>query len=148
MNTDLPEGYRWATEVETEAYNHIQNGNLREGAFPGARIIKRTADAEGNPYTQGESDLAVPLRYTAQEVNRMLNEACDEVIALASDEDGGGLDETGTIDALNLLVNVTSAYANQGEFVGMEDVIAINYSDTEEIGVEAMVDQVRSWILS
>lgn len=46
MSTDLPAGYRWATEDETDR--------------PDAIIVKRTADSTGRPYTQDEADLAVP----------------------------------------------------------------------------------------
>jgi hypothetical protein len=45
-DTDLPAGYRWATEDETD----------RPDAIP----VKRTADSTGRPYTQDEADLAVP----------------------------------------------------------------------------------------
>jgi len=48
---DLPEGYRWATEEETE----------RNEEIIGAIVVKRTADSTGRPYTQDEADIAVPL---------------------------------------------------------------------------------------
>ena len=53
MSNDLPAGYRWATEDETEAWGV----GVR---YPGERWIKRTADSTGTPYTQDEADLAVP----------------------------------------------------------------------------------------
>ena len=50
-NNDLPAGYRWATEDETE--NFVQ--------LTGAIVVKRTTDSNGVPYTQDESDIAVPI---------------------------------------------------------------------------------------
>lgn len=47
-NTDLPPGYRWASEMEMN----------REDAI----VIKRTADNTGKPYTQDEADVAVPIK--------------------------------------------------------------------------------------
>lgn len=47
MSTDLPSGYRWATEAEMDRADTI--------------VVPRTADSEGHPYTQGEADLAVPV---------------------------------------------------------------------------------------
>jgi hypothetical protein len=49
-NTDLPAGYRWATEEECEDWENV----------PGIISVPRTADINGVPYTQGEADLAVP----------------------------------------------------------------------------------------
>ena len=54
-DTDLPAGYRWADEDETE----IIAADLR--AIPGAILVPRTADSTGAPYTQGEADWGVPL---------------------------------------------------------------------------------------
>ena len=44
--SDLPKGYRWATEDETDRDDAIS--------------VKRTVDSQGNPYTGDEADLAVP----------------------------------------------------------------------------------------
>lgn len=49
---DLPPGYRWATAEETMTEPH---------PF-GTIVVIRTEDSSGKPYTQGEADLAVPLR--------------------------------------------------------------------------------------
>jgi hypothetical protein len=49
-DADLPDGYRWATADETEAYERI----------PGAIVVPRTADSNGTPYTHDEADIAVP----------------------------------------------------------------------------------------
>lgn len=46
-DTDLPPGYRWATEDELEA--------------PGAIVVPRSADSNGVTYTQEEADIAVPV---------------------------------------------------------------------------------------
>lgn len=51
--TDLPTGYRWATEEETEAHSVTEN--------PAMVVVPRTTDASGTPYTQGEADLALPI---------------------------------------------------------------------------------------
>lgn len=56
MSNDLPKGYRWANELESELYKKI----------PGAIVVKRTADSNGQPYTQDEADIAVPLRKFAE----------------------------------------------------------------------------------
>jgi hypothetical protein len=48
-NSDLPFGYRWATEAETE--------NMPEGWI----LVPLTQDVNGRPYTQGEADVAVPI---------------------------------------------------------------------------------------
>lgn len=45
--TDLPAGYRWATEDEMD----------REDAI----VVPRTIDYNGTPYTDGEADIAVPV---------------------------------------------------------------------------------------
>jgi hypothetical protein len=54
MSTDLPEGYRWATEAETEEYG------ADPITHPEMLVVVRTADATGQPYTEGEADLALP----------------------------------------------------------------------------------------
>lgn len=46
-DTDLPSGYRWATEHEMDR--------------PDAIVVQRTVDSTGRPYTEGEADLAVPV---------------------------------------------------------------------------------------
>lgn len=51
--SDLPTGYRWATEAETEAH--------ARGMLDAAIVVPRTTDSTGHPYTQDEADLAVPL---------------------------------------------------------------------------------------
>lgn len=48
---DLPRGHRWATAEESETWETV----------PGLIVVQRTADTAGNPYTQDEADLAVPL---------------------------------------------------------------------------------------
>lgn len=53
---DLPVGYRWATEDESERY--AMGG---ESALPDAIVVQRTFDSSGRLYTQNEADLAVPL---------------------------------------------------------------------------------------
>jgi hypothetical protein len=50
---DLPAGYRWATERETE--RHARRPIL------GMIVVHRTVDNDGVPYTQDEADLALPL---------------------------------------------------------------------------------------
>jgi hypothetical protein len=52
MAKDLPKGYRWATELETEYFDKID----------GAIVVSRTEDSNGQPYTQQEADIAVPIR--------------------------------------------------------------------------------------
>jgi len=47
--TDLPFGYRWATEEEVE--------DPPEGWI----LAPLTTDANGRPYTQDEADVAVPI---------------------------------------------------------------------------------------
>jgi len=55
-DTDLPDGYRWATEEECYV--------LEGGQFPEeVRIVARTVDTLGRPYTEGEADIAVPIDY-------------------------------------------------------------------------------------
>ena len=54
-DTDLPSGYRWATETETEAWTKDPLGH------PEIITVPRTTDHTGKPYTEGEADLAVPL---------------------------------------------------------------------------------------
>lgn len=49
---DLPVGYRWASEYETEMH--------AAGKLPTAIVVKRTVDSNGVPYTQDEADVAVP----------------------------------------------------------------------------------------
>lgn len=44
--SDLPKGYRWATEDEMHR--------------PDAILVKRTVSSNGHVYTQDESDVAVP----------------------------------------------------------------------------------------
>jgi hypothetical protein len=51
---DLPAGYRWATANECEIHGIEPN--------PEMIVVPRTADASGKPYTEGEADLALPLR--------------------------------------------------------------------------------------
>lgn len=48
---DLPTGYRWATEEESERHGITP--------IPGAVVVPRTTDSQGRPYTDGEADLAV-----------------------------------------------------------------------------------------
>lgn len=52
MADDLPAGWRWATERETEAI--LGGANLEH------RVIPRTVDSTGVPYTHDEADVAVP----------------------------------------------------------------------------------------
>jgi hypothetical protein len=52
--TDLPTGYRWATSSETE--KHMRTPN------PDMLVVPRTTDHRGIPYTQGEADLALPIK--------------------------------------------------------------------------------------
>jgi hypothetical protein len=54
MTNDLPRGYRWATADEAEAHSVVPN--------PGVVVVPRTVDASGVPYTEGEADLALPVR--------------------------------------------------------------------------------------
>lgn len=61
MNYDLPHGYRWATEEETE--KHSANSD----DVPGAIMVARTTDSTGKPYTQGEADLAVPYNWRTKD---------------------------------------------------------------------------------
>jgi hypothetical protein len=53
--SDLPEGYRWANESETEALTD------NPMSAPGAVLVPRTVDSSGTPYTQDEADWAVPV---------------------------------------------------------------------------------------
>lgn len=56
MNVDdLPDGYRWATQDECEAYS------VDPAAYPEIIIVTRTVDATGRPYTEGESDIAIKI---------------------------------------------------------------------------------------
>jgi len=50
--SDLPKGYRWATEEESENWENI----------PDIIVVPLTVDSQGNPYTQDEADLAVPIK--------------------------------------------------------------------------------------
>lgn len=52
--TDLPKGYRWATEDEFQRY-------LNRERIQGAVTVIRTVDSQGTPYTHEEADLAVPF---------------------------------------------------------------------------------------
>lgn len=52
--SDLPEGHRWATADETEA--------IASGRRIKHLVVPRTVDSTGRPYTQGEADIAVPLK--------------------------------------------------------------------------------------
>lgn len=49
---DLPKGYRWANEYECE--------RIGAGEDLNEIVVPRTVDSSGQPYTQGEADLAVP----------------------------------------------------------------------------------------
>ena len=49
--SDLPEGYRWATAEECENWQNI----------PGIISVPLTVSSNGHVYTDGESDLAVPI---------------------------------------------------------------------------------------
>lgn len=49
---DLPDGYRWATADETEAYG------MHPHLYPDMIVVSRSADSNGVPYTQDEADLA------------------------------------------------------------------------------------------
>lgn len=55
---DLPDGYRWATPVELDWLGR------RDWPEP-CRVIQRTVDAAGVPYTQDEADVAVPIGWRA-----------------------------------------------------------------------------------
>jgi hypothetical protein len=52
---DLPDGYRWATADECEAYS------VAPSSYPQFIIVTRTVDTHGRPYTEGESDIACPI---------------------------------------------------------------------------------------
>lgn len=65
--TDLPKGYRWATESETENWENV----------PGLIVVPRTTDSTGLPYIQGEADLAVPIRKGRPNKNYVLQIARD-----------------------------------------------------------------------
>lgn len=68
--TDLPTGYRWATADETESWTTI----------PGALLVQRTADSDGQPYMTGTCDVAVPqTEWTTEEAKRDF-----EVLAFAA----------------------------------------------------------------
>lgn len=66
MTGDLPAGYRWATEAETELYGR------KPDAYPGMIVVPRTADSAGTPYIQDESDLALPLIDAPERVEAIL----------------------------------------------------------------------------
>lgn len=51
--TELPAGYRWANEFETEKYLGDPN------SLPHAILVHRSHDNQGIPYTNNEADLAV-----------------------------------------------------------------------------------------
>lgn len=51
-----PPGYRWATEAECEQY--ARNPRLLTAAL----VVPLTVDANGQPYTHDEADLAVPVQ--------------------------------------------------------------------------------------
>ena len=59
--SDLPTGYRWADEDETDAIAS-DIGNMR-----GAILVERTVDSNGYRYTNGEADYAVPCTCTEHE---------------------------------------------------------------------------------
>lgn len=70
MSNDLPAGYRWATEDETEQHNAT--------GLPGAIVVPRTADSSGAPYTQDEADVAVPTAPKVQIIHsRDPDSECD-----------------------------------------------------------------------
>lgn len=76
MTNDLPRGYRWATEFESE-HNP-----------PDTIVVQRTADATGVPYTHGEADLAVPI----------VESTCRHCDRRIIREDGGWIDPEATGD--------------------------------------------------
>jgi len=72
------------------------------------------------------------LRYSADDIRAMLNEAADDIDAFV-----GGLPDEGARDALNLMVNIIGTRLDHpGQRV--EDVISANY--------DAEPDEVRGWI--
>lgn len=76
--TDLPKGYRWATAEETERINSGENLD--------SIVVPLTVDSEGNPYTQDEADIAVPIKKSRPNKNFILQ--------VMRDDFGGG-DEWG-----------------------------------------------------
>ena len=57
---DLPEGYRWAEEMEMDRSDAI--------------VVKRTFDSTGVRYTQDEADLAVPVEPGTCEAYNTVNQ--------------------------------------------------------------------------
>ena len=60
---DLPEGYRWANEWETET--------IAAGGKIDHLVVPRTTDSTGVPYTQGEADIAVPIGILTDEPGKI-----------------------------------------------------------------------------
>ncbi len=85
--TDLPEGYRWADEEDL--------ADLPDGWID----VPRTVDSNGVPYTQGESDIAVPaLVHTCAKCGVMFDEDIDGGVVLRFTSE-----ETGEVTVLKTL---------------------------------------------
>jgi hypothetical protein len=67
-DVDLPAGYRWATEEETEV--------IGAGVSIEHLVVPRTVDSQGRPYTQNEADIAIPIEVDGPE--KWVPEAIDE----------------------------------------------------------------------
>jgi hypothetical protein len=81
------------------------------------------------------------VTFTREEISKVLNRACDEIAEEA------GLPDSGTIDALNLLVNATLFYLDNpgGDLAGVaESNYDIDPDDLED-GRTAL-DVVIDWI--
>jgi hypothetical protein len=78
MDRDLPDGFRWATAEECEAYSMCPSDH------PDMIVVGRTLDADGNRYTGGESDLAVPSTRTVTKTTAEL--AIDDVFSSGRDD--------------------------------------------------------------
>lgn len=69
--------------------------------------------------------------YTHSQVIAAINQACDDIVNATE------LPESGTIDALNLLVNAATAYLD-GSATNLGEVAAANY--------DAPLDEILDWV--
>lgn len=75
--------------------------------------------------------------YTADHVSAALNRAADDIIGAAD------LPDTGTVDALNLLVNATLTYLRNPD-ADLATVVASNYSSGNDDS--PTLEDVLEWI--
>jgi hypothetical protein len=170
--TDLPDGYRWATAEETEAYG------MNPAAFPAMVVVVRTADASGVPYTQGEADLALPAGRLVPDLTmevvgefggdayprqyeyevRLAHDPADGVQMLVTDSGGAPIAQPlvlddATIDGIISMSSIDhdlSGYEDDWTLpVGMQRVLTWMLQTDMDHTVEldaSQIDQIAEWL--